>query len=205
MRRRPRGGFTLLEMLIVIAIIAVLAGITIPAVSAVRRRSQVNETKARMSRIGLALENYSNDFGDFPPSSLAELGVRGNGVNDGVEAMLRCLTTEAMNGPYLELKDEELVNTDADQLPAGRNPTRSIYTAPHLHEVGDSWGNPIVYLHNKDYDEPAAASLMTGEVKVEAGKSEKTGQYQALTTFQLWSAGPDGQAGTEDDVVSWSD
>lgn len=201
-----RAGFTLVELLVVMAVIVVLLGLSLPAISAVRRKSQVRETEALMQRLKLALATYQQDFGDYPPSSFRRLGLRGNGQNEGIELMLRCLTTRARTGPYVELEDGQLGNLDEDRLPSDADPTQSTMSTRELLEVLDAWRNPLVYLHNADYDQGGAATLQQGGLaQVAAGKSEKTGQFLGLTTFQLWSAGPDGVAGTDDDLRLWGE
>jgi prepilin-type N-terminal cleavage/methylation domain-containing protein len=196
-----RRGFTLIEMLVVIGILGILTAISIPAISAVRRRSQVSATDGFLQRLGLAIEQYQSDFGDFPPSRFRKLRLgTSNGQNEGVECLVRCLLTAAKKGPYIEFEEKDLGNTDDDKAVAGANPTRALQQGPELREAIDSWGNPIVYLHNADYDRGGTAFLgEKGLAKVTASKGE-TGQYDGLTTFQLWSAGPDGDAGTDDDL-----
>ncbi|MCA8921510.1 MAG: prepilin-type N-terminal cleavage/methylation domain-containing protein [Planctomycetes bacterium] len=202
--RHRRRGFTLVELLVVIGVIAVLAALAIPALSGVRRNSQRANTKNLITELGLAIENYQLDFGDYPPSTPKRAGLTSNGKNDGVEALVRCLTTQAKNGPYFEFKDDQLGNTDVDALPRG-NPTQSTIAVAELFEVVDDWGNPLVYWNNADYDKPATCVKIDGATIVaSAGKAGKTGQYADLTKFQLWSAGPDGEPGTDDDVSSWS-
>ncbi len=206
-----RGGFTLIELLVVMGVIVVLAGLSIPAVSAIRKKSQVGETAAMLERLKLALATYQNDFGDYPPSSPRRLGLRGNGQNDGGELLLRCLTTRRKTGNYIQLDDRFLGNVDGDRLPSADDPTGSAIASRELLEVLDTWGNPLCYLHNADYDKGGAVTLPTPDgagtqaVQVAARKSEKTSQYLGLTTWQLWSAGPDEQAGTDDDVFVWGE
>ena len=65
-RMQRRSGFTLIELLISIAIITILVALSVPALSAVRRSSEVKETRALMARLTLALEHYSDEFGDYP-------------------------------------------------------------------------------------------------------------------------------------------
>lgn len=199
---RSRAGFTLVELLVVIGVIALLAALSIPAISAVRRRSQTRETQAFLERVKLALASYENEFGDYPPSSIRRSGFpRGNGQNDGVELLVRCLSTSAKTGPFMQFDDKELGNTDGDRLPSDACPARSTFKVRDLLELLDSWQNPIVYLHNAEYDAGGNALLTPGGLTpVPAGKSAETGQYLGLTTYQLWSAGPDQAAGTDDDI-----
>jgi prepilin-type N-terminal cleavage/methylation domain-containing protein len=61
-----RKAFTLVELLVVIGIIAVLAGILLPAVNHMRRSAQIIGQKADFQTIASALESYKADFGDYP-------------------------------------------------------------------------------------------------------------------------------------------
>jgi len=61
-------AFTLIELLIVVAIIAILAAIAVPNFLEAQVRSKVARTKADMRSVAVALESYSVDFGAYPPS-----------------------------------------------------------------------------------------------------------------------------------------
>ncbi|MGD0767409.1 MAG: type II secretion system protein [Tepidisphaeraceae bacterium] len=61
-----RKAFTLVELLVVIGIIAVLAGLLLPAVNHMRRSAQITGQKADFQTIAAALESYKADFGDYP-------------------------------------------------------------------------------------------------------------------------------------------
>jgi prepilin-type N-terminal cleavage/methylation domain-containing protein len=204
-----RRGFTLVEMLVVVAIIAILTAITIPAVMGVRRRADVKRTKTYLDTIRLALESYANDFGDYPPSRPQLVGLPSNGVNDGIEVMVRCLTTKKKNGPYFTFDSEVLDNSDGDSIKGlGGDPTDSTIASRELFEVKDPWGNPFVYIHNQDYD--AAQTYLVGEPKerarIHAIKDAKTKSYLGPRAFQLLSLGPDGQQDQTDDgddIVVW--
>ena len=72
-RGRNRRGFTLIELLVVIAIIAILIALLLPAVQQAREAARRASCKNNMKQIALALHNYHENFGSFPPGIVARL------------------------------------------------------------------------------------------------------------------------------------
>lgn len=61
-----RNAFTLIELLIVVAIIAILAAIAVPNFLEAQTRSKVSRTRADMRSVAVALEAYATDNNHYP-------------------------------------------------------------------------------------------------------------------------------------------
>jgi prepilin-type N-terminal cleavage/methylation domain-containing protein len=62
-----RSGFTLVEILVVVVIIAILAGLATPAVLRALRRTQIAGGILELNTLAQAVEAYRNEYGAYPP------------------------------------------------------------------------------------------------------------------------------------------
>lgn len=90
-RISSRKGFTLIELMIVIAIIAILAAILVPNFIRARAQGQLTACKSNLKNIGTALEMYATDHGGRYPvtGELRKLSTPGTIGNTSTQAYLK--------------------------------------------------------------------------------------------------------------------
>jgi type II secretory pathway pseudopilin PulG len=70
---RARGAFTILELLVVISIIIVLAGLILATVGYVQKKGARARAEAEIAAISAALESYKADNGIYPTNAATDL------------------------------------------------------------------------------------------------------------------------------------
>lgn len=87
------AGFTLVELLVVLAIIGLVAALVAPQVLRYLGSARVSTTQAQLNNIGSALELYYLDTGTYPSPDL------------GLDALVSARASAPIwNGPYLKTK-----------------------------------------------------------------------------------------------------
>jgi prepilin-type N-terminal cleavage/methylation domain-containing protein len=231
--RRARG-FTLVEMLVVMAIIAILAGILLPAIGAAIRAAKNSKIAQELSQLHNAIESYKQKLGDYPPdfSSVTKLADLSDSTNVVARHLRKAFPRHAENnttfstffadkGGTFHVPDpsEALVFWLAGlkndpRLPlsgSGENLKFMDFKADQLQDPDnngwfsyvpkDGKGTPYVYFDSRTYKFTYGTTVRYAFYQVAGATvcpylSSVMNDYANPTTFQIISAGLDGDYGT---------
>ncbi|HPF13693.1 MAG: prepilin-type N-terminal cleavage/methylation domain-containing protein [Planctomycetes bacterium] len=212
MQRQPqtvpaRAGFTLIEVMAVLVILSILMAYLITSLSGSGDVVHGKNTRMFLDQVESLLVDFETQKGDFPPSTFpANLPELPSTTNMGSEMLVLALFPADGSFQAADLPEDRMSNTDVDST----KKALSSFPSGEVFELADDWGNPIAYIHRRDYGkrflyqtmDPTTGEPIDGDVA--ALKSPKTGDYYQRKRFQLISAGPDGVFGTEDDITNFA-
>jgi len=119
------SAFTLVDLLVVISILGLLAGLSIPAISAARASTQTAASTANLKQIYTMMQTYLGENNNTYPQATYNAGSDPNGNNDGLSHYWRRVIWEATQGPLGE-------NYDARVAALTKGPYRKTMWCPLL-------------------------------------------------------------------------
>ncbi len=152
-----RLAFTLIELLVVIAIIAVLVGLLLAAVQRVREAANRLSCTNNLKQMGLALQNYHNTFGSFPPGVLTGSGDDDlqNAGSTGFRLLLSFLEQDQLQ----QLWNPKFAWYEAANFPAVTTPVKVFY-CPSNRPDGNIDIQFLVPIAGKPLPNPAACDYL---------------------------------------------
>ena len=227
LRQPPVAAFTLIELLTVIAIIAILMGLLFPALSGAKEQARRAAASTAVRNIVGASKSYYNDYGKFPPVQGALVGnVNANGyyaygdtsaggcsvTNDQLFDILRSINRGVNNGFAMNKRQQKYFEMGKAKDP--KNPRDGFVDGNEFTknqgQLMDPWGGQYCIILD-------AADAET--IDISKFYSDLSGSQGVLrVSAAVFSMGKDNERGgkgykgqfrksgsgeTPDDVVSW--
>jgi len=167
-----RSGFTLMEIMVVIIVIAVLASVAGPMIGSITDQGRASATKSKLSGLKSALLTYQSDVGRFPYVGCADNSQVAKAYNEADAKLLG----DAMNVNVL-------VN---EQIGNGSDAASNF----RIKNYNRRWKGPYM-----DSD-PSDFMLDSWGVKI------KYQAHKAKNNIYLWSSGPDMAHGAIEDAIN---
>lgn len=195
---RSDCAFTLLELIVVIAIIVVLAGLSFPAVQSILERAKKVQAKNDLTQIVTAVNAFYTEYGRYPTTATTDAAATYGGSASS-KALFDELRAKTAN---LNTRQIVLISPPEDAIAA--NPKGKIGSDGQFH---DPWGNAYLIRIDADYD---------NQITNPYGLSGNAGPDPLRQGVIGWSIGKDTKLGNNgdnlfknangaqsDDVISW--
>jgi prepilin-type N-terminal cleavage/methylation domain-containing protein len=194
MKINPRHGkaaFTLIELMAVITIIVILAGLVVGGLGFVTERQAKEKAKVQIALLSKALEEYKLDMGTYPPTADTTTGTGKSAVSlyqalfyEGYQYSLN--PSQPASTPP---KATRIYLPELDPTTSKQGWVTPVTTVPPSTNVMDPWGKEYAYRTAINAAGTANASTQNPD-------------------FDLWSYGKDGlsvpatpsNAGNRDDI-----
>lgn len=99
---QKQRGFTIVELLIVVVVIAILAAITIIAYNGIKQRADSSAVQSEVSQVARKIGLYAVDNSETYPSSLTDIGVSGSQYQYSSNGSSYCLTVTSAGESFYQ-------------------------------------------------------------------------------------------------------
>jgi prepilin-type N-terminal cleavage/methylation domain-containing protein len=187
---KPRkSGFTLMEIMVVIIVIAVLASVAGPMIGSITDQGRSSATKSKISSLKSAMMAYKADVGRYPFAGPPQCARYAQAYNDASDACLGCFENNNV-----------LVNANLGDGGTGdynfsiTNYTRK-WKGPYMQSAPDdfmmdAWGNKIRYsaVEKSVYLQSMGADMIEETVDVALNEDNELSDDIIISVFRTRGA-----------------
>ncbi len=180
-------GFTLVELLVVITIIALLAGLLLPAVLNAIKKAEMTKAKGEVSALANAVDAYYHEYSKYPGQTAATADYLYNSTPQDYIFLVATLrgtniTTWSTSGNQAGLSNpKQIAFLSVDERSIATNGT-------YQYQFVDPWGVPYNVIADWNFDN-----------KIDNPAKQADGMNVYNKGVAVWSAGPS----TNNSLRSW--
>lgn len=215
-----RSAFTLIELLTVIAIIAILMGLLFPAIGTIKESARKTQAKNDVTNIVAAVKQYYTEYGKYPPvqegntttdldSIVGEEEAGGVGDNSALFNTLRSIPEGLNTGPEYKYNPKRVVFLEGKAATDPAKPRAGFADGQQATKKGsffDPWGAQYCIVIDTNYD---------NVIKLDEQYNDFGSNNSPRVGVGAFSLGKDNKIGTKgdktfrkgttnsDDVISW--
>lgn len=215
-----RSAFTLIELLTVIAIIAILMGLLFPAIGTIKESARKTQAKNDVTNIVAAVKQYYTEYGKYPPVQegaatsdtdviVGEEDAGGTADNNALFNTLRAIPEGLNANPEHKFNPKRIVFFEGKAATDPANPRAGFSDTQQATKKGcfyDPWGKQYSVVIDTNYD---------NVVKLDEQYNDFGTNNPPRVGVGAFSLGKDNKIGTKgdktyrkgttnsDDVISW--
>ena len=215
-----RSAFTLIELLTVIAIIAILMGLLFPAIGTIKESARKTQAKNDVTNIVAAVKQYYTEYGKYPQvtegtatsdddAAIGETQAGGLADNSALFNTLRSIPEGLNTSPDYKYNPRRIVFFEGKAATDPTNPRAGFTDTQDAAKKGcffDPWGKQYCVVIDTNYD---------NVIKLDKQYTDFAGTNAPRVGVAAFSLGKDNKLGTKDDksyrkgttnsddVISW--